>query len=316
VGKTEDEIKDAIQYGILLFNVESAPELELINKVAGILNTKADVCLRLNPNVSAPTHHYIRTAEEESKFGLDLEAAEDLFLRKNNFKNVNIVGVHLHIGSQITEAKPFQEALKIISDFIKRLQNEYDIELKWLNIGGGLGIIYNKEKPQTAEEFAKNILALLKETKLKIILEPGRFIVGNAGILVTKVIYIKETPKKRFIIVDAAMNDLIRPALYGAYHEIIPVRFPISFSKSHDKKADVVGPVCESADFLGKDRDLSNIKSGNLLAVMGAGAYGFSMSSNYNSRRRPAEVMVRNNKVFILRKQETYQDLVKGEKII
>lgn len=316
VGKTEEEIKDAIKYGILFFNVESAPELELINSVATKLKKKIDVCLRINPNVNALTHHYTTTGKEENKFGLDMEAAEDLFLRKGTFSNIEISGIHVHIGSQITEAKPFVQALKVIISFIKKLNDDYNIELKWLNIGGGLGIVYNKEKPQTAQEFADNILPLIKDLKLKIILEPGRFVVGNAGILVTKVIYVKNAPKKRFVIVDAAMNDLLRPSLYEAYHEIMPLRFQISFFEFKNKLADVVGPICESGDFLGKDRRLPDLKPGDLLAVMGAGAYGFSMSSNYNSRRRPAEVMVKNNRIYTIRSRETYKDLVIGERVI
>ena len=316
VGKTQEEIKDAIRYGILLFNVESEPELALINHVAAMLKKKVNVCLRINPNVSALTHHYITTGKEENKFGLGIETAEDLFLRREHFENIDIAGIHIHIGSQITEPKPFIQALKVATDFIKKLRDDYNVQLKWLNIGGGLGIVYNKERPQTAQEFAYNILPILKDIDLKVIFEPGRFIVGNAGILVTRVIYVKDTPKKRFVIVDAAMNDLLRPALYDAHHEIVPVKFQISFFEAKTKTADIVGPVCESGDFLGKNRNLPDLKTGDLLAVMGAGAYGFSMSSNYNSRRRPAEIMVKNNKVHTLRKKESYQDLVRGERIV
>ena len=221
--------------------------------------------------------------------------------------------MHIHIGSQITESAPYVAAIKKVIAFITQLSRK-GIRLEYLNIGGGLGIIYNKESPQTAAVFAGKIVPLLKKTKLKIIMEPGRFIVGNAGILVTKVLYVKRTPLKNFIIVDAAMNDLIRPSLYGAYHQILPLRIT-DYGLRITGKADIVGPICESGDFLAKDRLMPKVREGDYLAVMGAGAYGFSMSSNYNSRRRAMEIMVFGNKVFVIRKRETYEDLVRNEKI-
>ncbi|MEW6170364.1 MAG: diaminopimelate decarboxylase [Candidatus Omnitrophota bacterium] len=310
VGKTQKEIETAIKNNILLFNVESIPELELINKVARNLNKKVDVSLRINPEVEPDTHYYIKTAKKESKFGIDFKLAESIFINRKKYTSVNIVGLHLHIGSQITQAKPFVQAINKVVGLIKKLEKK-SIKLKYLNIGGGLGIIYDKEKPQTAQEFAKAVLPILKRANLKIILEPGRFIVGNGGILVTKVTYVKKTKAKKFAIVDSGMNDLIRPSLYEAYHEILPV-----YEKKGPKfKYDIVGPICESGDFFGKNRNLVELRSGDYLAIMSAGAYGFSMSSNYNSRPRVLEVMVKENKFFIIRNRETYQDLVRLEKI-
>jgi len=316
VGKTNKEIKQAICSGILMFNVESSAELSRINLIAGKLDKKVDVALRLNPDVSPKTHAYITTGKKENKFGIDQDTARNIFLNRNNYPNLNLSGLHIHIGSQITESIPFVKAIKKVNNFISGLKKK-NITLKYLNIGGGLGIIYDKEKPQVLEEFASKVLPLLKQHRLKIILEPGRFIVGNAGILVTKVIYLKEQTQKNFIIVDAAMNDLARPSLYGAYHRIVALKQPAGsrITSKAGKDADVVGPVCESGDFLGKKRRL-NVKEGDYLAVLGAGAYGFSMSSNYNSRMRSAEVLVKKNKFFLVRKRETLKDLIKNEIIV
>ena len=220
-----------------------------------------------------------------------------------------ISGLHLHIGSQITDAVPYIAAITKMVDFIEKLRKK-GLTLEYLNIGGGLGIVYNNETPQTAQVFAQKILGLLKKAGLKIIMEPGRFIVGNAGVLVTKVLYIKKTPKKTFVIVDAGMNDLIRPALYDAFHQVLPAKKQL---KSKNMRVDVVGPICESGDFFAKDRDILEVKEGDYLAIMSAGAYGFSMSSNYNSRLRAEELMVVENKVFVIRKRETCEDLVHNE---
>ncbi|MEK7849474.1 MAG: diaminopimelate decarboxylase [Candidatus Omnitrophota bacterium] len=324
VGKTREEIEAAIGYGILFFNVESLQELGLISEVACGLKKEVNVCVRINPNVDPHTHRYITTGTLESKFGVDFDTARIIFLNKENFKRVNILGLHIHIGSQITQVAPFLAALRRVIDFIDVLK-KMGISLKWLNIGGGLGIIYKKEKPQTAEEFASRVLPLLRKTGLKIILEPGRFVVGNAGILVTKVLYNKDTPQKRFVVVDAGMNDLIRPALYGAYHEILPLTktenpaCPAGRRKlktENFKRTDVVGPICESGDFLAKDRDLPILEPGTFLACMGAGAYGFSMASNYNSRRRAAEVLVKGKKFYLIREREKLSDLIKSERIV
>ena len=311
VGKTAEEIKEAIQYGILMFNVESEPELEKINFAAGALKRKVGAALRINPDVKPNTHKYITTGEKENKFGIDIDSAHRIFLNRKKYNYLNIAGIHIHIGSQITSAAPFVKAIKKIKVLNERLRAK-KIFLKYFNIGGGLGIIYNKENLQTVEEFAQRVLPLLKEIGLRVILEPGRFIAGNSGIMVTKVLYVKDTPHKRFIIVDSAMNDLLRPSLYGAYHKIIPVRIRAKDYRAKTKPADVVGPVCESGDFLGKGRKL-NVKGGDCLAVLSAGAYGFSMSSNYNSRKRAAEVLVRGNKYYLIRKRENYHDLVRKE---
>jgi diaminopimelate decarboxylase len=311
VGKTDKEIREAIKNKILLFNVESVPELDLINTVAQKLKRKVDVSLRINPGIEVDTHNFIATARLENKFGLDLDTVKFLFSNLKRMSNVNLIGVHIHIGSQITESHPFIEAINIISSFVNELKKD-GVRLKYFNIGGGLGIIYREETPQTAQGFAKAVLPYLKKLRLKIILEPGRFICGNAGILVTGVLYIKDTRFKRFIIVDAGMNDLIRPALYNAYHEILPI-VESKFKSQNLEKADIVGPICESADFLAKERPMPRLESGDLLAVMGAGAYGFSMSSNYNSRPRCAEVMVIRGKFYVVKKAESYKDLVKGE---
>ncbi|MFH1397040.1 MAG: diaminopimelate decarboxylase [Candidatus Omnitrophota bacterium] len=311
VGKTDREIEEAIKKGILLFNVESLPELENINRVAKKLNKITKVAIRINPDVEANTHHFITTGKITNKFGIDLNNATKILSLRRKLLNINICGLHMHIGSQITKGAPFVQALKKVISFISALQRN-GVKLEFLNMGGGLGIIYDQETPQTAQEFAAKVLPILKKINLKIIFEPGRFIVGNAGILVTKVLYIKGTPVKKFIIVDAGMNDLIRPALYEAYHNILPVE-GIGKGIGKVEKVDVVGPICESGDFLAKDRLLPCVKAGDYLAVMSAGAYGFSMSSNYNSRRKAAEVMVRKNKSRVIRRRDTYQDLIMKE---
>ncbi len=313
VGKTDKEIEEALKYGILMFNVESVPELKRINNIAKRLNKKAAVALRVNPDVTPKTHKYITTGKKENKFGIDKDTAKDIFLKSKKYSNLRIIGIHIHIGSQITEGEPFVKAIQKIKTFIESLK-KLGVKLEYLNIGGGLGIVYDNEIPQTAKEFADKILPLIKKISLKLILEPGRFIAGNAGILVSKVIYMKDTPQKKFIIVDAAMNDLARPSLYSAYHKIAALRKYKNKIKN-GKKSDVVGSICESGDFLGKDRELE-VKEGEYVAVFGAGAYGFSMSSNYNSRPRAAELLVKDKKTFLIRKRETYKDLVKEEIII
>jgi diaminopimelate decarboxylase len=317
VGKTQPEIEAAIRAGILFFNAESLQEVAAISEAATRLNKEARVCIRINPNIDPHTHCYITTGTIESKFGVDFDTARIIFLNRDNFKNVRILGLHVHIGSQITQGAPYFAALKRIASFIDALRC-MGAPLEWLNIGGGLGIIYKGEKPQTADEFASRVLPILKKIGLKVILEPGRFIVGNAGILVARVIYVKDTQVKRFVVVDAGMNDLIRPAFYDAYHEIAPltVADDRNRKKENFKKADIVGPICESGDFLAKERDLPLLESGDLLAVMGAGAYGFSMASNYNSRRRSAEVMVKGDRFALIRERETWDDLVRREKVV
>ena len=310
VGKTDTEINEGINRGILFFNVESFPELENINRIARKLNKVVNVAIRINPDVEPKTHRFITTGKLTNKFGIDFKTAEKILIRCCSFPNVNIKGLHIHIGSQITESAPFIFAITRMVKFIRQLKNK-GVEIEYLNIGGGLGIIYDRETPQTAKDFAKKVLPIFKNTGLKIILEPGRFIAGNSGILVTKVLYIKATAKKKFVVVDAGMNDLVRPALYEAYHQILPLKL----RKSRTEKLDVVGPICESADFLAKARKMPIPDEGDYLAVMSAGAYGFSMSSNYNSRRRTEEIMVVNDRSFVIRKRESCEDLVRNEEI-
>lgn len=310
VGKRRNEIEDALRFGILFFNVESEEELSQIQDAALRLKKKVNIAVRINPDVIPKTHHYIVTGKGETKFGLDFETAHKIFNSRWRYPNLAIKGIHIHIGSQILNAVPFEAAIEKVLEFIRT----YKIDIEYFNIGGGLGIIYSIENPQTAKSFAKTVLPMLKRSGLKIILEPGRFISGNSGVLVTRVIYSKRTPRKKFLIVDSGMSDLIRPSLYEAYHKIVPVVVAQNSSETCEK-TDVVGPICETGDFLGKDRLLPHMTSGDLLAVMGAGAYGFTMSSNYNSRPRASEVMVIGNKFYVVRKREDYADLVRGETI-
>ncbi len=311
VGKTEREIEAAIRAGILLFNVESEPELATIQKIAKKLNRKVSVSLRVNPGVDPHTHDYIATGKTDSKFGIDLETARRIFVRAERYPNLAIDGIHSHIGSQITKGEPFVKALRKLLIFIANLEDS-GCKIEYLNLGGGLGIIYSNEKPQTAAEFAKKILPLFPKKKYKLIFEPGRFIVGNAGVFVTKVLYIKRAKTKNFAIIDGGMNDLIRPALYEAYHEVCPLQKRPSARKI---TYDVVGPVCESGDFLATNRKIQELTSDDVLAFLGAGAYGFTMSSQYNARPRVAEVMVKGSRFEIIRKRETFPDLARGSRV-
>jgi diaminopimelate decarboxylase len=311
VGKKDNEIEEGIRRRILFFNVESISELVNINRISKKLNRITQVAIRINPDIEPKTHRYITTGKLTNKFGIDFKSAYQIFLLRKTISNIKVSGLHIHIGSQITESAPFVAAISKMVDFIERLKKK-GIDLEYLNIGGGLGIVYDRETPQTAQKFASKVLPLLKQTKLKIILEPGRFIMGNAGILVTKILYIKSTAKKRFVIVDAGMNDLIRPALYDAYHQIIPLRVKGQGLRVKEK-VDVVGPICESSDFFAKERRMPRVREGDYLAIMGSGAYGFSMSSNYNSRPRAEEVMVIKDRVFVIRKRETEKDLIRNE---
>jgi len=310
VGKRPDEIRDAIRSGILFFNVESEDELETIQRIAASLRKKVNVAVRINPDIVSKTHKYVATGKGESKFGLDFETVHKIFNSRWRYPNLSIKGVHTHIGSQILDGEPFVNAIKKVLEFLR----DNRISVEYFNIGGGLGIIYSIENPQTAKSFAERVLPLLKKSGLKVMLEPGRFISGNSGLLVTKVIYTKRTPRKKFVIVDSGMSDLVRPSLYEAYHKIVPVIIRENSSETCER-VDVVGPICESGDFLGKDRFLPLLARGDLLAVMGAGAYGFTMSSNYNSRPRASEVMVISGKFYVVRRNETYRDLVRGESV-
>lgn len=310
VGKTRDEIAFALRKGILMFNVESNQELMLINTVAKEMGKRARVALRVTPEIDPVTHPYITTGLKKDKFGISIHKAIGEYRFAATLSNIDVVGIHKHIGSQLTEVHPFVEALKKIVTLVEELKG-IGIDIRYINVGGGLGITYNEEEPPHPEELADALVPLIKGTGCTIIFEPGRVIVGNAGILLTKVLYTKEGDGKRFIIVDAGMNDLIRPSLYKAYHEIVPV-----VKKSREKiLSDVVGPICESGDFLAKGRMLPEMRPDEILSVMSAGAYGFTMSSNYNSRRRVAEVIVRGSEYHLIRRREEYRDLIKGEMI-
>ncbi len=312
VGKNPDEIRDALKADILMFNVESSAELRAINDVAASVGCRARVALRINPDIDPKTHPYISTGLKKSKFGIAADRALEEFKLAASLKHIEVVGVHKHIGSQLTEVTPFVEALKKVLKLVETLK-ESGINIQYLNIGGGLGITYSDETPPLPQDLADAISPLVRDLKVTLIMEPGRVIVGNAGILVTKALYLKEGEAKSFVIVDAAMNDLIRPSLYGAYHEIRPVLESAGHRPKH--QVDIVGPVCESGDFLAKDRSLAEIKPGEALAVMSAGAYGFVMSSNYNSRPRVPEVLVKDGEIHVIRKRETFDDLVKGETV-
>ena len=309
VGKTEEEIRFALRSKILMFNVESEDELREIDRVAGMMRTKATIALRINPDIDPETHPYIATGLRTHKFGILIEEALEHYRLAARLKNINVIGIHKHIGSQITKISPFVDALKRILLLIDKLTIQ-GVNIEYLNVGGGLGISYRDEEPPVPKDLAKNLIPLLKGRRLTLIMEPGRSIAGNAGILVTKTLYLKKGEEKEFIIVDTGMNDLIRPSLYGAYHNLLPV----VRKKRNTVLCDVVGPICESSDFLARERELKNVKRGEYLAVMGTGAYGFSMSSNYNCRLRAAEVLVRNRDHYLIRERETYSDLVRNER--
>ena len=310
VGKTEEEIVAAIRSNILMINVESEEELSTIATIASKMKKHVPLSIRVNPEIDPKTHPYITTGLKKNKFGVMREDAMKLYDRIKAHKYLMPVGISSHIGSQILELGPFKEAVCSLREMVKQLK-EKGITLKFIDIGGGLGITYKDELPPHPDDYARIIEEELKGTELTLILEPGRVIVGNSGIFVTKLLYIKKVPGKTFYIVDGAMNDLVRPSLYGAFHEIVSVRY----NDAKKINVDVVGPVCESGDFLAKDRDMPLVESGELLAVLSAGAYGFSMSSNYNSRRRVAEVLVRDAEFNVIKSRETLKDLIKGEKI-
>ena len=310
VGKRQDEIAFALESGILLFNIESFQELEVIDEIAGRMGLKAPVAIRVNPDVDPMTHPHISTGLKENKFGIQIEQSLETYRKAAKLRNVDPVGVDCHIGSQITDIAPFLDALDRLKKLIGLLRNE-GIAVRYLDLGGGLGITYNLETPPHPSDYAGAIIKRAGDLGLTFILEPGRVIVGNAGILVTRVLYTKSNEDKNFVIIDAGMNDLIRPSLYGSYHFIQPV-----LQKPGEKvQADIVGPICESGDFLAKKRMLPAAGRGDLLAVMSAGAYGFTMASNYNSRPRAAEVLVRDREYFVIREREAYDDLVRGEHI-
>lgn len=311
VAKKEVEIERALEVGIRCFNIESHAELERIQQVAQGLNKIAPISIRVNPDVDAKTHPYISTGLKENKFGVDIQTAPELYQKAAECSHIKIVGIDCHIGSQLTEIAPFVDALKKVLA-LKATLAEKGIEIHHLDLGGGLGIRYTQEQPPEIADYIQALMTELNDPNIEVIIEPGRAIAGNAGVLITEVEYLKPTEHKHFAIIDAAMNDLIRPALYQAYQQIIAVE---PRTDGINASWDLVGPVCETGDFLGKDRSL-NLKAGDLLAVMSAGAYGFTMSSNYNTRPRAAEVMVQGDQAWLIRPRETYQDLMGSERLV
>ncbi|PZR76804.1 MAG: diaminopimelate decarboxylase [Chthoniobacterales bacterium] len=328
VGKSQEEIEYALDQRVLSFNVESEAELAYIDRIARGKKTRAPIALRVNPDVDAGTHKYVSTGRSENKFGIALDRVASVYEQAARMPNILIRGVQMHIGSQITDAAPFAEAIEKVTPLILELKERYALE--FFSVGGGIGIVYESsfasgrgdwwsEKdrveatttlPLTIHDYAAAILPPLRAIGLRVLLEPGRLLVGNAGVLLTRVRYLKQTEHKKFVIVDAGMNDLIRPALYQSYHEIVPVREPRGSSR---ELVDVVGPVCESGDFFAQDRELLAMKQGDLAAIMSAGAYGFVMASNYNSRPLPAEALVRGDRFSLIRQRQTMEDLVRGE---
>jgi len=328
VGKSSEEIEYALEQGVYSFNVESEAELEYIDRIASTKNLRAPIALRANPDVDPHTHEYVSTGSRQNKFGIALGQLPAVYERAAKMRNIEIVGVQMHIGSQITQAEPFASAITKATPIVRDLKSKYGI--KFFSIGGGMGIIYRRalesgsgqwwhaHGPACAgsafgiRDYADAIVPPLRELGIRILVEPGRFLVGNAGVLLTRVLYIKQTAEKKFAIVDAGMNDLIRPALYQSYHEIVPCRASVSDAK-RTEKIDIVGPVCESGDFFALDREMPEVHEEDLLANMSAGAYGFVMASNYNSRSLPAEALVHHDKVSLIRRRQTWEDLVHEE---
>ena len=310
VGKHPEEMRAALTAGILCFNVESEAELLRLNQIAAEMNKIAPVSLRVNPDVDARTHPYISTGLKENKFGIPFDEAEKLYLSAQQFSNIRFTGLDCHIGSQLTELNPFIEAAEKVLALLARLEAQGS-RIEHLDLGGGLGIRYSSETPPLARDYVTALCAKIGQRSQRILIEPGRALVGNSGLLLTRVEYLKHTPYRDFAIVDAAMNDLIRPALYDAYHEVLPV----AMSEENAKLYQIVGPVCETGDFLGHDRRLS-LRQGDLLAVMSAGAYGMSMSSNYNTRPRAAEVMVEGDHIHLIRERESVEQLIAHERIL
>ena len=310
VGKTREEIAYALKSDILMFNAESPQELRTIHDVATAMGMKARVALRVNPDVDPKTHPYIATGLKKSKFGIAMGQALHEYEAAVALDGLEVIGVHMHIGSQITEVRPFVDALEKMVGLVEALRQR-GTKIAYVDVGGGLGITYKDEQPPAPDAFAKAVLEVVKDLGVTLVLEPGRVLVGNAGILMTKVLYTKATPEKHFLVVDAGMNDLIRPSLYGSYHGIQPVH---RVTGRVGLAVDVVGPICESGDFLAKDRILPAFEPGELMAVMSAGAYGYTMASNYNARPRPPEVMVHEDTYSVVRDRETYEDLIRGER--
>jgi diaminopimelate decarboxylase len=327
VGKSREEIEYALDQRVYSFNVESEAELEYIDRIARTKGLRAPVALRVNPDIDPRTHEYISTGSRENKFGIALDRIQPAYERAAKLRNIEIVGVQMHIGSQITEAAPFADAIAKVAPLVRDLKSRYSI--KFFSIGGGMGIIYRRAlesgsgkwwhdhdgEPSafSVRDYAEAIVPPLRELGIRILVEPGRFLVGNAGVLLTRVRYIKKSGEKKFAIVDAGMNDLIRPALYRSYHEIVPVCRASVSDAMGTEKIDIVGPVCESGDFFALDREMPEVREGDLLAIMSAGAYGFVMASSYNSRPLPAEALVREDRLTLIRKRQRWEDLVQGE---
>jgi diaminopimelate decarboxylase len=311
VGKTRDEIREGLKADILFFNVESPAELEVIDDVARAEGMRARIGIRVNPDIDPQTHPYIATGLKTSKFGIPYRDARDVYRRAAGLPGIEVVGMHMHIGSQLTKVTPIADSLARLADLADGLRQD-GIRLRYLDVGGGLGIRYREESPPSPGDYARALRPLLERLGVTVLLEPGRSLVGNAGILLTRVLYRKATDGRRFVVIDAAMNDLIRPALYNAHHDIQPVAEPRPGAESPDV-VDVVGPVCESGDFLAKERPLPPVTAGALLAVMSAGAYGFAMASNYNARPRSAEVLVHGDRFQVVRRRESYEDMIAGE---
>jgi len=340
VGKKREEIEYALDRGIYSFNVESEAELDYIDEIASGKSHRAPIALRVNPDIAAETHAYISTGKSENKFGIALDHVAQIYERASKMPGIAIRGIQMHIGSQITEAKPFAAAIAKVTLLVHELKSKYKIQ--FFSVGGGMGIIYRRafesgsgkwwhehaSEPSafSVRDYANAIVPRLRELGLRILVEPGRFLIGNAGVLLTRVLYLKETTQKKFAIIDAGMNDLIRPALYQSYHQIVPVIKPggtgsLPSRKSRDdtevvpptQKLDIVGPVCESGDFFALDREMPELRPGDLLAVMSAGAYGFVMASNYNSRPLPAEALVRGDRIALIRKRQSLEDLTRDE---
>ena len=312
VGKTKNEIKLGLEKNVLMIKAESEEEIELINKIAGGMNKTARVAIRVNPDVDAKTHPYISTGLSSNKFGVDAKTALSIYKRRKDFPHIQFTGIDMHIGSQITSIDPFVEAVQKLSELYFEIEKD-GLKLKHFDVGGGMGVSYNSEKIFSINEFTERTIPLFKNLDCEIIFEPGRFLTASGGILVTEVLYNKINGNKNFIVVDAAMNDLLRPSIYHAYHHIQPIQ---KFDDRNEIVADIVGPICESGDYLARDREISESKSGELLAVMSAGAYGMVMTSNYNARRRGAEILVDGNKYHVIRSRETFDHLIWDEKIV
>ena len=309
VGKTRDEIKYALANSILCFNVESESELNTINDEAALMNATANISLRVNPDVSVKTHPYISTGMKENKFGVSFNDALDVYIKANKLSNINIIGIDFHIGSQITTIDPFIDSIASIKNLINTLEKE-GITISYIDVGGGLGINYENDNVITKSEYTTTIINSLADVDATIIFEPGRSIIGDSGLLITQVQYIKETESKNFLIVDASMSELMRPPLYNAFHKISPV----IKNDNECKLYDVVGPVCESADFLGKDRSL-NCKESDLIVIEDVGAYGFVLSSNYNTRPKPAEYLISNGSLIEIRSADTLDQIISNESL-